>query len=65
MDPVGPQKKIKSDEHNVRIQKLIDGGGKNKGRQFNHKSGTRDNSKFQREWEGTTKGKTKHTFRAD
>lgn len=64
MDPVGNQKKISGGEMNVRRQKLIDGGGKNKGRQFNHESGTRT-SKFSTSWQGTTKGKTKHTYKAD
>lgn len=67
MDPVGPQKKIKSNEMNVHSQKLMDSPAKkNLGGGFNTSSGTRaadklssTNEKFQ----GTVKGKTKHTYK--
>ena len=66
MDPIGPQKKIKSNQHNERFEKLVDGGGaKNRYEgERNMSSGTRgaDKGRMEGKWQGTVKGKTKHTF---
>lgn len=70
MDPVGPQQSKKSSTPKVLSQrkgmydtwesnapKDLDGG-------FNTKSGTRraDSPRQYDKWQGTTKGKTKHTY---
>lgn len=66
MDPVGPQKKIKSDEYRVAFQKILDDGGAkgNYGGVLKHESGSHKTSKARDydEWQGTVKGAIKHTF---
>ena len=66
MDPVGPQKKIKSNEYHPGFQKLLDSGGSKSTYPdgLNKESGSHKTSKARdyEEWQGTTKGDTKHTF---
>lgn len=69
MDPIGQQKKIKSNELRVRIQKLEDGGGaKSKySGDRNMSSGTHParDGKLESDWQGTVKGATKHTYKGE
>jgi hypothetical protein len=62
MDPIGTQKKIKSDSYRYAFQKKVDGGGSCKDGGFNKSSGTRssEGGKLESRWQGTTKGKTTH-----
>ena len=68
-DPIGVQKKIKSNEYHVGWEKLLDGGGAKKsyGGGFNKKSGTWKNpgGKLESEWQGKVKGGTKHTYKGE
>lgn len=73
MDPIGRQKKIAGNSKNYQKTKLGEenswesnapsdlGGG------FNKKSGTRraDNPSVEDKWQGTVKGKTKHTYKGE
>lgn len=62
------EKKMKSNGHKECFQKLLDEGGSKEsyGGGMSHGSGTRaaDETKSEGKWQGTTKGKTKHTFKA-
>lgn len=65
MDPVGPQKKIKSSEYHVSFEKLLKGGGsKEKYGGMDMKSGTKKTFKARDydEWQGKVKGGIKHTY---
>lgn len=66
MDPVGPQKKIKSNQYHEAWQKLIEGGGGDGsyGGGFNKKTGTRTTYKAKDyyKYQGTVKGATTHTY---
>lgn len=68
-DPIGKQGKIKSDEYHPGFQKLVDGGGsKSKyDGDRNMSSGTRaaHDGKLESKWQGSVKGKTKHTYGAE
>lgn len=76
MDPVGPQKKIEGSEHKVSLEKLLtNGGAKNRySGDFNTKSGThppdfktapRSTAHQIGDWQGKTKGGTKHTYKGE
>lgn len=65
MDPVGRQSKISSKEHGVHIQKLIDGGGQKSSYGVGPKNSGTYRTTFSTTWEGTTKGKIKHTYGAE
>lgn len=69
MDPIGRQKKIKSDSYRETKEKLINGGGaksKYVGER-NMSSGTHRASegKLESKWQGTVKGKTTHTYKGE
>ncbi len=69
MDPIGIQKKIKSNEYHPGFQKIIDGGGaksKYQGER-NMSSGTRKatEGKLESKWQGVVKGKTTHTYKGE
>lgn len=65
MDPIGPQKKIASSSHNVSKQKNLDAKVPDLDGGFNSKSGTHSaaDGKLESRWQGTVRGKTKHTYR--
>ncbi len=69
MDPVGVQKKIKSDEYHVAWQKLLDGGGDKSSyggglkMESTHKK-TSSGEAYEQD-QGTVKGKTTHTYGVD
>lgn len=67
MDPVGPQKKISGSKHAEHFQKLLDEKLTDFGGGFNEKSGTRKTSegRVEADFQGTVKGKTKHTYKGE
>lgn len=68
MDPIGPQKKIKSDEYRVNFQKVLDNGGSKKdydGISFPKSTRAADEGKLEDRWQGKVKGKIKHTYGVD
>lgn len=69
MDPIGKQKRIKSDQYHEGFEKLLDkGGAKSKYEgDRNMRSGTHParEGKLESKWQGTVKGKTTHTYKKD
>ena len=65
MEPVGTQKKIKSDNHRVFLQKLLDNGGsKSNYDGMSYPRNTRSTSNYDRgnDFQGKVRSKTKHTY---